>query len=236
MTKALNLGYFLAEQAIKDFFAQTNEIKQQEEEMMDFCQKNYPPIFYQRVAYRLQRRDINHIIVNAVLSSLPELHREIIIRKYKKHEMSTKIAMELNMSISRITNIERAVQDNINHMLLYTLTVKDVYSRVKVVNMIHILDIRLSFLQEHPAILPDVSRDWVKSLEICREKYRLLYSAMEDIILKADSSLHCNIIAEKLRDPSLSSKDLSAICHVSQNGINRHLRTYQDDMSKYLVA
>ena len=161
MTKVLNCGYFMAEQAIKDFFAQTEEAKREEDELLEYCRVNYPPIFSQRVAFRLQRRHINHIVVNSALVDLPQHRREVLVRKYRKREMITKIAMELNMSVSRVLSIERAAQDNISHMLLYMLTVRDVYSRVKVVNMIHILDLRLSFLEEHPEILPDVNRDWV---------------------------------------------------------------------------
>lgn len=232
----ISCSYFAAEQAIKDYFAQTDEIKQQENELLLYCRENYPPIFYQRFAYRIQRCHVNHIIVSSVLASLSELQYEVIIRKYKKREMAAKIAIDLNISITRMTYIERAVQKNIYNMLLYILTVQDVYSPVKIINMLRVIDIRLAFLDENPGILPDVSRDWLASLYICRKKYRLLYSAMQDVIQNADTSLHCNIIAERLRDPALTSKELSALCHVSQNGINRHLRTYEEDMSKYLVG
>ena len=236
MTKALNIGCFLAEQAIKDCFAQTEAIKKQEDELMAYCREQYQPMFYQRLAYRLQRRHINHLIVNAVLADLPPIQREVIVRKYKKQEMGIKIAMNLNMSISRMITIDRAVQENVDHMLRDMLTVRDVYSRIKVVNMIHVLDLRLGFLDQHPEITPDVNRDWLVSLHLCRKKYRLLYSAMQEIIQNAETTLHCNIIAARLYDPSLTSKALSAICHVSQNGINRHLRTYEEEMSPYLMA
>ena len=236
MIKNLNFSYFLAEQAIKEFFAQTEETKRQEDELMAYCREKYPSVFYQRFSCRVQRRNIDHLIVKSVLTALPQDQCDVIVRKYKKREMITKIAIELNISISRIMAVERAVQENINNMLMYVLTVRDVYSCVKVLNMLHILDMRLSFLDENPAIMPDVSRNWLASLHICRKKYRLLYSAMQDIIQNADTSLHCNIIAERLHNPFLTSKDLSAICHVSQNGINRHLRTYEDDMSLFLVG
>ncbi len=234
--KVLNLEYYLAEQAIKDYFAQNDESKQFEDEILKYSRDKYPPIYSSRVAYRIQRRHINFIIVSSVLADLPQFQREIIVRKFQKHEMSQKIALDLNISISRLSTIERSVEKNINHMLKYTLTIQDVYSHIKVANMIHILDLRLSFLDEHPEILPIVNKDWISSLHICREKYRRLYSAMQEVFIKEDSSLHYYIIATRLRDPSLSSKDLSALCHVTQNGVNRHLRTYESDMSKYLVA
>ena len=236
MTKALHIGCFLAEQAIKDCFAQTEAMKKQEDELMAYCREQYPPMFCQRLAYRLQRRHINHLIVNAVLADLPPIQREVIVRKYKKQEMGTKIAMNLNISISRMIAIDRAVQENINYLLMYMLTVRDVYSRIKVVNMIHVLDMRLSFFDDNPEITPDVNRDWLASLRRYRRKYRLLYSSMQEIIQNAETTLHCNIIAERLYDPSLTSKALSAICHVSQNGVNRHLRTYEEEMSPYLMA
>lgn len=236
MTKALNLGYVLAEFAIKDYFSRTTVTDNAEAEMMQYCRERYSPLHAQRLAFRLQRRRLIHIVVQSVLASLPKIHRDVIIRKYRKREMAAKISMDLNISVARITSVERSVQDNIAHMLKYTLTVQDVYSRIKVVNMIHIVDLRLAFLEEHPEILPDVNRDWLTSLRICREKYRRLYSAMQEIMRKSESSIHCNIIAERLRNPFLTSKDLSAVCHVSQNGVNRHLRTYEEEMSKYLVA
>lgn len=236
MINALNMEISLPVNVIIDYFAQSDEVRNEESEIMDFCLERYSPVEFVRLAYRVQRRHINHIVVSTVLNDLPQLQRDVIIRKYKKRELSKKIVMDLSISINRVTSIEHAVHKNIFNMLKYILTVQDVYSRVKVVNMIHILDLRLSFLHEHPEIMPDVSRDWMNSLRICREKYRRLYSAMEDVFFKANNSLHYYVISEKLRNPKLTSKELSAICHVPQNGINRHLRTYENDMSKYLVA
>lgn len=234
--KALNMGYELAEQAIKSYFAQTEHKDQEDREMMAYCQEKYSPIYAQRLAYRMMRIHINHIVVSSVLADLGQLQRDVIIRKYKYREMSAKISIALHLSINRITSVERAVQENINNMLKYILTVRDVYSRIKIANMIHIIDLRLSFLQEHPEIFPDVNRDWLMSLFICREKYRRLYSELEDVFRKATTSVHYLIIAAKIQNQSLTSKELSSICHVTQNGINRHLRTYEWDMSKYLIV
>lgn len=236
MTRTLNLASYLAEQVIKEHFRHSGDSEKEEREILEYCRVNFSPIHMHRVAYRMQRRYVNHIIVATILADLPKLYREIILRKYKKQDMITKISMDLNISIGRITAIDRGVQENIQDMLLYMLTRRDIYSRLKTVNMIHILDLRLSFLHAAPEFTASVSRDWIAALEICREKYRRMYSAMEEIIRKSDTSLHCNIIATKLRQPELTSIELSGICHVSQNGINRHLRTYEADMSKYIVA
>ena len=234
--RCLNISYFLAESTIKDYFSYNEESKRQDEDLLAYCQEKFPPMFSLKFAYRVQRRKINHIIVRAVLASLPPLNRDVIVRRYKLREIGTKIAMDLKLSITRITLIDRAVQENLNYLLQYRLTSRDLYSRIKVVNMIHVIDLRLAFLEQHPELLPDVSRDWIESLNICREKYRLLYSAMEEIIQKADVSIMANIVSARLRNPLLTSKELSAICHVSQNGVNRYLRRYEEVMSKYLVA
>ena len=63
--------YSLAEMAIKDFFSQTEDMKREEKEIMTYALEKYSPIHSYRVAYRLQRRHINHIVVSSVLADLP---------------------------------------------------------------------------------------------------------------------------------------------------------------------
>ncbi len=238
MTQLIDLRYALGDALLKSYFNRSASQVNDMEEMLDYCRENYAPIYAQKLEYRLQRHEINNIIVDSVLCELPEEHRLIFVKKYKNHEMAQKIALDLSTSIARISSVERAVQANIVSMMLYVLTTADLYSRLKVVNMIHILDLRLSYLEYAPEFAKTcVNPVWAKSLHQCREKYRNLYSAMEDIILRSGkNSLHCDIIAEKLKQPNLTSKELSALCHVSQNGINRHLRRYEDDMQQYLIS
>ena len=236
MIQALNLSGYLAEQVLKERFLRRPDETQREKEILSYCRKNYAPVYAQKIAFRLQRRHINHINVDSVLADLPELHRQIFLRKYKKQEMLPKISIDLNLTIWQIFSIDRAVQKNIQNMLLYMLTAHDVYSRLKVANMVHILDLQLGFLEDSLEFASSVNRDWIASLVICREKYRQLYSAMETILKKSNDSWHCNILAVKLRQPNLTSKEISSICKVSQSGVNRHFRAYKEEISPYIVS
>lgn len=233
MIKSINLFSDIAEIALKDRFS---GFGREDEEILSYCREHYPPIFNRRVAYRLQRRHIDCIVVDSVLADLLPTFRQVIHFKYAKKMQITKISMECGLSVVRIVALDHDVREEIRNMLLYKLTPKNLYSRSKLVNMLHILDLRLCFLEQFPEFASLVSRDWIRALEICRERYRNLYTMIEEIIRKQDIDWHCNIIATKLKYPNCTLKELSSMCHVSQSGICRHLQTFENEASEYLIV
>ena len=232
MIKTINLGSDIAELALKNRFNQCTK----DEEILTYCQEHHSPSFCRRVAYRLQRRHIDNIVVDTVLADLLPTFRQVMLLKYTKKMQMIKISMECGLSVVRIVALDRDVREEIRDMLLYKLTPKNLYSRSKVVNMLHILDLQLGFLEQFPEFSAFVSRDWIRALEICRERYRNLYTMIEEILRKQDNDWHCHIIATKLKHPNCTLKELSAMCHVSQSGICRHLQTFETAASDLLIV
>ena len=76
------LGIYLAEQALKMKYSDTREKQQQRTELKNFCELNSENhnMFVQYL--RLQKIEINHIIIDTVLQSLPEEKRLFIEYKY----------------------------------------------------------------------------------------------------------------------------------------------------------
>ena len=232
MIKSINLFSDIAEIALKDRF--NGFFGREDAEILTYCREHYPPIFNRRVEYRLQRRHIDCIVVDSVLADLLPTFRQVIYLKYAKKLQMTKISLDCGLSVVRIVALDHDVREEIRDMLMYKLTSKNLYSRAKLVNMLHILDLRLCFLEQYPEFTSVVSRDWIRALEMCRERYRNLYTMIEEIIRNKDNDWHCNIIATKLQNPNCTLKELSAMCHVSQSGICRHLQTFETEASEYL--
>lgn len=230
---SLNLFRDIEERALKNRF--NSELDQEASTIFAYCKEHYASQVVQRVAYRIHQKRIDCIAVDTVLSSLLPVCSKIMCLKYAKQMQMTKISMECGLSVARIVELDHDVREEIGDMLRLQLQRHNIYSRLKVVNMVHIIDLKLGFFQDFPEIAASANRDWISALRELREKYRNLYTMINNVIREKDSNMHCNIIATKFEYPNATRKELSAMCHVSQSGICRHLQRFEDKASTYLI-
>lgn len=131
----------IAEQALRERLNERDDAGRQD--VVRFCRENGQVKNCHKLAYRLQRLEINRIAVDTVLHSLPEEKRELMIRKYHKNEMLVKISMALNVSIGQLCLWDRAILGEIRDMLMYRLTERDIFNRLYdelLRNSLHITD------------------------------------------------------------------------------------------------
>lgn len=231
------LGVYLAEQALKSKYQDTIKKTAERAELKAFCIQNFSSQNAKKFYLRLQKIEINRIIVDTVLKELPTEKKNFIELKYKKNETLVNISMRLNISSSRLNEWNKSILHEIKNFMFYTLTEKDVFSRAKIINMIHIIDMRVAFFEEHLSDsqnLNFVNERWLNSLIILRKKYRQLLIVIDDCTAKKEESIENYIVAMKVEHPIENASELADRCHRSVTAVSRYLKHFTYKAKQYI--
>ena len=145
MNKQLpDIGIYLAEQALKEYYRPRRQIIQLEE-VEEFCRQEASLNLY-RTYLRLQRQHIDRIVVGMVLANLAEDEQKFVQYHYRDNMGYYLITHKIPYSSTALGRINKRILTDIRTLLFYSLTADDIYHRAKDIKMLHILDSRIMAL------------------------------------------------------------------------------------------
>lgn len=221
-----SLKLALATEALKLKFLQSQKEQAAFADLKARCMENLNKPNFLKIFLRIQKMDLNRIIVDTVLQDLSEEKRSFILRKYKKNEMLVHISMELNVSVSQLNKWDKEILGDICGLMFYSLSESDVFFRRKVINMIHVLDLRIQTIEGLPAFKQVVDPRWYESLLIYREKYTRLLCAINNCMTHRKESIYNDVVAERIENPLFDCEHIANRCHVSIAAVSRHLKNF----------
>lgn len=227
-----DLKYFLAEQAIKEYYRPPREIKQRKL-LADFCQTCKSPRLYS-VFLSLQREQLNRMAVEIILNTLPPEEKHFFEMRYRRGQQLIWIAEELHISVSQLSRSNRRILSDIQSILFYSLNPDDIFQRMKVINMLHILDMRIAALSRDGLVL---RKGFVDSLVVKRQNYRQLLDVMQECMTEqseSDDPIRNTIVTIKLNNPTYNVSEISYASGISKSSVSRKLRKYMAVAYKYI--
>ena len=218
-----NVGYFLAEQAVRDYF------EKERYGGMDFysvtarCRTER---FHIANAYmEIQREAINRAIVGMVLCSLPDEQQKFIYWRYRDLRSFISIGLQMDLPTNRLYNWNKRILSLIELFLFYAIPEDVIYHRMYLINLLHILDLRLAALDAHRGETYASLRSY---LCLQRKRCRSLLDYMEDIAGEASETVYGTLVSEKLKNPNESITDIASRVHYTQSCVSKHLLQYKE--------
>lgn len=207
---ALIVGRYAIEQRFKPNSEKTREYKELSNHIAIYSTAT--DSYVSDMCYlKLQRIQLNRIIVDAVLHNLPRIQRMYMLMKYRENASSEKIECELNLSMPYHAIVwERSILRQIGNILLYKPNIEDIYCPKRIMNIINVLDNRINYIRESPKLYKRIGADWIEDLVQYRQIHSNILSRMNEISLNSDASSYNLILSEKFRNPHCSNLD---ICH-----------------------
>lgn len=229
-----NSTLYLAEQAVKEYYRPRKQIAQMEE-VEEFCRQHGTLNLYQTFL-RLQRLHIDRMIVGTVLANLPELEQQFMRMHYQQKMGYYWISVKLSCSQTILGRMNKRILQEIQRMLFYALDADGIFHRLKVMNMLRIIDIRIVSLSRlsHKGMV--VKQRLVDLLVRKRQNYRQLLDIMQECVdaaiydtgeTKADvQAIRMRIINAKLSYPHSNVAEISQLTGISKPTVSRRLRQY----------
>lgn len=236
MNKQLpDIGIYLAEQALKEYYRPRRQIIQLEE-IEEFCRQEASLNLY-RTYLRLQRQHIDRIVVGMVLANLAEDEQKFVQYHYRDNMGYYLITHKIPYSSTALGRINKRILTDIRTLLFYSLSADDIFHRAKVINMLHILDWRIMALSRKDLV---VKTAWLQNLMEKRQRYRKLLDIMQDCLdipeeeqdrqdgdeIALLDALRNKVVATKLQHPNYNVSEISQISGISKPTFSRKLRQY----------
>lgn len=228
-----DLGFYLAEQAIKEYYRPQRDWLERQE-VAEFCRRHKSLALY-RTFLKLQRESIDRMVVEIILRTLPEDERQFFEYRYRDKQQLVWISSHLPISPPQLNRINRQVLDEIRTMLFYSLSPNDIFQRGKVINMLHIIDLRLAALSRKGVpVNPDFLADLLMKRKNCRSLLDIMHEYLNTAESEADDPAKNRIVSLKLTYPLYNVTEISQLSGFSKSSVSRKLRQYMNLAYKYV--
>lgn len=214
------LGKWLAVHALKKFYAENSE------ESETLCLHTISSTNKAKILLKVQREQLNHIIVRSVIEDLDPEKKNFIEYKYKRNFNLVKIAMELNVSKARLCVWQTEILGIIENMLFYRLMPEDFFNPRKILSMLYILDQQISYLETN-------CTEFIHPKSFCyltqkQQEYLQVYQILSECLESEDTIKPIKIMQSRI---SLGQVPASVIAKEGECSIARVssvLKRYQE--------
>ena len=226
------LTLYLAAEALKNKFAGVHvslqEILELQRDFRDYLSTENIRKMYARA----MKAEVTKLMVEAVYQSLSSEEQEFLVMKYKKKKQMVAISLALNMSLAQLHIRHHEILKKISDFMLYKLNEEDIFNRNKIVNMIKLLKRIIAFAEQYDPKKEFISENWLEAIKERHDRYSKLLAKIDELL--NEESFRVNIVAAKMRSPYEKLEVLSEQCNLDKSGISRHLKSFVDDLKKYL--
>ena len=189
----------------------------------------------QRIYAKLIRLELNERAVKMVIRMLTDEKRQYLHLRYRRKKSIVAVSLALHVSVAQLNLWHHGILEQIARFMLLTLKPEDVLHPGRVAQMIRLQAETIKFFSEIDPTGTIVTKDWLLALIIRHREYKKLLAEMKYFMDEDSVSLHERIVAARLNHPDEPEKCLARSCHVHKCVVSRHLREFEEDMSKYLV-
>jgi len=194
---------------------------------------NYYPCHNRIIAkahQKIHRLEMNNIIIRSVLSNQSPIKKSFIAGKYKEKKSMVTLSITLYVSVAQLSIWHNEILADIQAMMFYRIQENDIFSRQKIMNMIHILDQQIDFLSGLPQDFVDMHIMFF--LKRRKDRYTQLYTALMAMITNP-SETKGKVI--KQRTATYTDETLLIIaeqCELSIATVSSYLNEFKSDIFK----
>lgn len=229
------LSRYVAEQKLAEYFSSTTEKAKEMSSMTLFAEElSHQDKYAKHYVFRLMKCNIDHILVSAVLQSLPPDYQKYIRLKYKGNKKVIGLSVALFTSPSQLNVWHDKIILQIQNTLSYRLTSDDIYDYKKIINMLEALAKILSTVEEIDPEHEVVDDYWLNAIGYYYNNYHSLLEALQNCMLYENHS-NINRAVVLMKDHPFSSKDeLAKIFGCTSGTFGRYLMEYSDMVQDYI--
>jgi len=198
--------------------------EQERKDLREYCLKNMSSQNIAKFLLKLQREDLNQIIVQFVLENQTTEKKNFIQYKYRDKMTFVKMSLLLNVTANQLHCWHKEILKEIEDIMFYKLSVKNIFSMTKLLNMIYILDKQIEFLEESYTELLDEG-----VLEILikkRNQFQTAYTTLQEHIEHPERNIKNRIVQAKTQNISASIEELADRCETSKASVSTYLQEY----------
>lgn len=235
MKSQTNLGVNIAQDLLKSHFQNSLAQRQDSSSLRLFCQEcSAQNRNIKKTLMRLMKREIGYYIVDIILNDLEEKKRRMILLRYQKKVSVVETSIKLNVSTSQLNKWNVMICNQIYDYMRYYLSIKDIYSCKKIINMIEILSREITMIDTIDPERRFVDTDYYDGINVRFQKYTHLLEHLNAYLCHHERGTHSEIIFQKICDPTIKVQTLAQRCSYSISLVSHQLQEYEEEVRPYV--
>lgn len=233
-----DLNLTLVEGILRNHFKENARTKQMRSSLKIFCQEcSGSDKNMLRMCFRLVKKDLNYILIDSVINSLPADAQKYISLKYRENSSNVTLQeQETHVSRGQLNIWRKKILACIWRALNYELTIQDIYLPMKILNMIEVLATLLTVYNDLDPTHEIVDAYSVQCLEHYYNSYRRLYDELQACFLNQSDNQKMNLVVlTTIKYPYMKKEALANMCGINQGTFTRHQKCFEERVRPYVV-
>lgn len=228
------LGLHLAETMLSDAMSQKKrrELTDLKRFVCEVATHDDHPA-WTRMIFRLTKQEMDYVLVDMVVQSLPADRQTFVDLKYRRRETVTKQTDRLHVSSSQLGLWNAEIKRRVLDALQYRLTEQDIFLRTKIVNMLDVLGTLIDMKEELDPSGEVVDPYWYRSIVEHYDRYSQLLQELDDCMQRPNSRM-ADVVSALVAHPYEFQVVLAEKCGMNPGVFSRRMRSFKEEMRAYV--
>lgn len=228
-----NFRKIIVNKALEDYYSLNKDMRARQRVILKDCQ-NFPNRVYIKTTLRLQRMDINMILIEAYISTLSEEYKNYLEYKFVKKLMTHQIASLLNTSDSSLTRIHNFIVADIGNLMFYGISDNMMFNEKLLMNLVNVFNDRVHFIEDNALNEDWLDMKWFNAIVYQRDRFSLMLQHLQDCLREDPKDLYSLVVYYKSQNLQETAIWLAAQCNTSQPAVSHSLKKYKSNLLKFL--
>lgn len=227
------LGLHLAETMLSDAMSQKKRRELMELKRFVCEAATHDDPAWTRMIFRLTKQEMDYVLVDMVVQSLPVDRQAFVDLKYRRRETVTKQTDRLHVSSSQLGLWNAEIKRRVLDALQYRLTEQDIFLRTKIVNMLDVLGTLIDTKEELDPNGEVVDPYWYHSVVEHYDRYSQLLQELDDCMHRPNSRM-ADVVSALVAHPYEFQIVLAEKCSMNPGVFSRRMRSFKEEMRAYV--
>lgn len=174
---------------------------------------------------KTQRLYINMLLVDTFLLELSDKEKKLLYYYYKEQQNYEWISQKLFFAKNTVFRTHQTLLEKVAKLFSFHLDPDDVFCRLRIINLLHIIDLRIESLSAASKII-QINMSLLNRLKTLRHHYRVLLDKLNSV-LADEKNKHITI---KIKSPYYSVSEIANECGMSVSSVSRDLKCFSNTL------
>ncbi len=228
-----NFRKIIVDKALEDYYSLNQDMRARQRSILKDCQ-NFPNRVYIKTTLRLQRMDINMILIEAYISTLSDEYKSYLEYKFVKKLMNHQICTVLNASDSSLFRMHNFIVTDLGNLMFYGISDNMMFNEKLLMNLVNVFNDRVHFIEDNALEEDWLDMKWFNAIVYQRDRFSLMLQYLQDCLRKEPKDLYSLVVYYKSQNLQETAIWLAAQCNTSQPAVSHSLKKYKSNLLAFL--
>ncbi len=223
----------IVDKAFDDYYRLNEDIRIRQRAILKDCQ-DYPNRVYTKTTLRLQRLDLNMLLIEAYISTLSEEYQKFLEYKFVKKLSNVQIQQALNSSDSYLFRLYNNIVIDLGNLFFYDISDNMLFNEKLLMNLVNVFSNRVHFIEDNALEEDWLDKKWFNAVLYQKKRFSIMLQYLQDVLRTDPRDLFSTVVYQKSENLQESTIWLASACKTTQPAVSHCLKKYKNNLLELL--